>query len=239
MLELLTLFAIVFGVNLLPAFGPPTWAILVLYVLNSELHPALLIPVAALAAASGRLLLALAFRLLGNRLPEKYRKQPRRPPAARWRRTAATPSSPSACSRSRPSRPRNCSRRRGWPASACSPSPSPSSSAGPSPIRSTSSPPRACKATSLGDTFREALTSPWGIALQVAMLIGLVLLAQDRLGEMAEPREGLLSPIPWSHPATRHYRDRARPVPCRGGRRRPYARAGRRSCRASAAPRRC
>src|SRR5205085_11729792 len=73
MLELLTLFAIVFGVNLLPAFGPPTWAVLVLYVLNTDLHPALLIPVAALAAASGRLLLALAFRLLGNRLPKKYR----------------------------------------------------------------------------------------------------------------------------------------------------------------------
>ena len=75
MLELLTLFAIVFGVNLLPAFGPPTWAVLVLYVLNSNLHPALLIPVAALAAASGRLLLALAFRLLGNRLPKRYRRR--------------------------------------------------------------------------------------------------------------------------------------------------------------------
>ena len=36
MIELLTLFAIVFGVNLLPAFGPPTWAILVLYTLNTE-----------------------------------------------------------------------------------------------------------------------------------------------------------------------------------------------------------
>src|SRR6218665_813263 len=104
MLELLTLFAIVLGVNLLPAFGPPTWAILVLYVLSTDIHPALLIPVAATAAASGppppppplpplptpppppfplpapapgpasgRLLLALAFRLLGNRLPRKYR----------------------------------------------------------------------------------------------------------------------------------------------------------------------
>ena len=34
------------------------------------------------------------------------------------------------------------------------------------------------RATSLGDAFREALASPWGIALQVAMLIGLVLFAK-------------------------------------------------------------
>ena len=52
MLELLTLFAIVLGVNLIPAFGPPTWAVLVLYVLNSDIHPGLLIPVAATAAAA-------------------------------------------------------------------------------------------------------------------------------------------------------------------------------------------
>ena len=74
MTELLTLFAIVLGVNLIPAFGPPTWAVLVLYVLSTDVHPALLIPVAATAAAGGRLLLALAFRLLGRRLPRKYRR---------------------------------------------------------------------------------------------------------------------------------------------------------------------
>ena len=34
------------------------------------------------------------------------------------------------------------------------------------------------KATSLGDAFRDAITSPWGIALQVLMLIGLFLLAR-------------------------------------------------------------
>jgi len=34
------------------------------------------------------------------------------------------------------------------------------------------------KSTSLGDTFKAALTSPWGIALQVVMLIGLVLFAR-------------------------------------------------------------
>ncbi len=34
------------------------------------------------------------------------------------------------------------------------------------------------RATSLGDTFRDAITSPWGIALQVVMLIGVVFLAR-------------------------------------------------------------
>ena len=42
--------------------------------LNSQLPPLPLILVAAVAAALGRLLLALAFRLLGKRLPAKYRR---------------------------------------------------------------------------------------------------------------------------------------------------------------------
>ena len=70
----LILFAIVLGVNLMPAFGPPTWAILVLYGLQSDLEPVPMILAAAVAAALGRFLLAHAFRLLGNRLPQKYRR---------------------------------------------------------------------------------------------------------------------------------------------------------------------
>jgi hypothetical protein len=54
--EYLILFAIVLGVNLLPAFGPPTWAILVLYGLRSDLAPVPMILTAAVAAALGRLL---------------------------------------------------------------------------------------------------------------------------------------------------------------------------------------
>lgn len=33
--DYLLLFLIVFGVNLMPAFGPPTWTILVVYRLNT------------------------------------------------------------------------------------------------------------------------------------------------------------------------------------------------------------
>ena len=177
MLELLTLFAIVLGVNLLPAFGPPTWAILVLYVLNTEIHPALLIPVAATAAASGRLLLALAFRLLGNRLPERYRRNLQ---AAR-----------KALEKNR----RNAILALGLFALSPVPSAQLFEAAGLAGVRLlpftlafflgrtvsysiyvfTAA---GLRATSLGDTFREALTSPWGIALQVVMLIGLVFFAR-------------------------------------------------------------
>ena len=171
------LFAIVLGVNLLPAFGPPTWAILVLYVLNSDIHPALLIPVAALAAALGRLLLALGFRLLGNRLPVKYRNNLA---AAR-----------KALEKNR----RNAILALGLFALSPVPSAQLFEAAGLAGVRLlpftlafflgrivsyaiytfTAS---GLKATSLGDTFRDAITSPWGIALQVVMLIGLVLFAR-------------------------------------------------------------
>lgn len=70
----LVLFAIVLGVNLLPAFGPPTWAIIVLFGINSDLSVAGTVLVSALAAATGRLLLALAFRSLGRRAPMRVRR---------------------------------------------------------------------------------------------------------------------------------------------------------------------
>lgn len=177
MVELLTLFAIVFGINLLPAFGPPTWAVLVLYVLNTEVHPALLIPVAALAAASGRLLLALAFRLLGGRLPKKYRDNLDAARAAMEKNK------------------RGAILALGLFALSPVPSAQLFEAAGLAGVRLlpftlafflgravsysiyvfTAA---GLRATSLGDAFRDALTSPWGIALQVIMLMGLFLLAR-------------------------------------------------------------
>ncbi|MCL6252011.1 hypothetical protein M3P36_13275 [Altererythrobacter sp. KTW20L] len=73
MTEYLILFALVFGINLLPAFGPPTAAILVLYGLNSDLPLMGLVPVAALAAASGRYVLAHGFRFFARYVSEKTR----------------------------------------------------------------------------------------------------------------------------------------------------------------------
>ena len=62
------LFLIVLGVNLMPAFGPPTWAILVLYSLNTNGPIAAVVVTGAIAAATGRYMLATAFRLVGKRL---------------------------------------------------------------------------------------------------------------------------------------------------------------------------
>jgi uncharacterized membrane protein YdjX (TVP38/TMEM64 family) len=71
--DYLLLFAVVLAVNLLPAFGPPTAAILIIFGIDSDLPVAPAVLVAALAAAKGRLLLAHAFRRLGTRVPQRYR----------------------------------------------------------------------------------------------------------------------------------------------------------------------
>lgn len=63
---------VVFAVNLLPAFGPPTWALLVFFSLDFDLPAAPLVLGGALAAASGRYLLARGTRALRPRFsPER------------------------------------------------------------------------------------------------------------------------------------------------------------------------
>jgi membrane protein DedA with SNARE-associated domain len=69
----LALFAIVFGINLLPAFGPPTWAVLVFTRLHWHLNPVALVLLGAVAASSGRYLLALGARHFSGRLPRRMR----------------------------------------------------------------------------------------------------------------------------------------------------------------------
>ncbi len=54
--------AFIFAVNLLPAFSPPTWAVVVFLAVNFELAPAPLVPVAAVSATLGRVVLALGSR---------------------------------------------------------------------------------------------------------------------------------------------------------------------------------
>lgn len=63
----------IFALNLVPAFGPPTWAVLVLFSLHGNYHTALLVVCGAIAAASGRLVLASVTRRLGSRLPARWR----------------------------------------------------------------------------------------------------------------------------------------------------------------------
>ena len=68
------LFAIVLGVNLLPAFGPPTWSVIVIYGLSTKMPLPALVAISATAAALGRFVLAHAFRLLRNKVPEKMKR---------------------------------------------------------------------------------------------------------------------------------------------------------------------
>lgn len=62
MLPYLALAGVVFGVNLLPAFGPPTWSVLVFFRLQSHIPAVPLVLLGAFAAASGRLVLAFGSR---------------------------------------------------------------------------------------------------------------------------------------------------------------------------------
>lgn len=73
MSDYLLLFVVVFGVNLMPAFGPPSWALLVFFKLKYELPLVPLVALGAIAAASGRLLLAHAAQHLRDRLPGAHR----------------------------------------------------------------------------------------------------------------------------------------------------------------------
>lgn len=66
--ELLIALGVVFAVNLLPAFGPPTWAVLVFFSLQYDLPAVPLVLGGALAAAAGRYLLASGTRRLRPRL---------------------------------------------------------------------------------------------------------------------------------------------------------------------------
>jgi membrane protein YqaA with SNARE-associated domain len=59
--------AVVFAVNLLPAFGPPTWAVLVFFSLDFDLPAVPLVLGGALAAAAGRFVLASGARRLRPR----------------------------------------------------------------------------------------------------------------------------------------------------------------------------
>ena len=173
----LILFAVVFAINLLPAFGPPTWSIIVLYGLNSDLPVPAIVIVGAVAAALGRFTLAHGFRLLSNHVPDKTRRNLAAARAAFERR-----------------------KRSGLAALALfavSPLPSAQLFAAVGlarvPIAAFTlaffagrlvsyslyaGSAHLIEARTVGDTFRETLTSPLGLALQVLLLAALVAFAR-------------------------------------------------------------
>jgi len=62
----------IFAINLLPAFAPPTWTVLVYFSLSFDLPAVPLIVIGVICASSGRWLLAHAFRKLRPRLHRGY-----------------------------------------------------------------------------------------------------------------------------------------------------------------------
>jgi membrane protein YqaA with SNARE-associated domain len=68
----LTLFLVVLGINLLPAFGPPTWAVLVFARIHWHLSPVALVVIGGIGAMLGRYLLARgALRFRGHLKPQR------------------------------------------------------------------------------------------------------------------------------------------------------------------------
>lgn len=173
MSEYVILFLIVFGINLLPAFAPPTWSILVWYRLTTDVPTALIVIVGATAAACGRFALANLFRYFGHHLSARTRRNMEAARAAIERRKRNT-----------------------WLVLglfALSPIPSNAlfEAAGLAGMRllgftaaffagrlvSYSIYTYAAgtvRHTSFGDTLREGFTSPVGIAIQLALIAGLV-----------------------------------------------------------------
>jgi len=175
-LRLLVAAATVFGINLLPALGPPTWAVLVLFKLNWDLPPVALVLVGAVAAGAGRLCLAYATRALKRHLPRRRVENLR-----------------AAGDRLRRHRSRSIL---GLALFAVSPLPSAQLFEAAALVDAPLLPLTAsffvgrivsyslylgaasAAERSFGDVFRRSLTSPVGIAVQAAMIVAMLLLAR-------------------------------------------------------------
>jgi uncharacterized membrane protein YdjX (TVP38/TMEM64 family) len=73
-MSLISLGLVVFLCNLAPMLAPPTWSIIVYFLVTREINPVMAVAISAIAAGSGRYLLALGTRALRNYIPERARK---------------------------------------------------------------------------------------------------------------------------------------------------------------------
>lgn len=72
MTSYLIAFLVVFVANAVPAFAPPTWSLLVFLELNFELQPAALVTVGVVSATAGRAVLAYYMRHFTRWMPQTY-----------------------------------------------------------------------------------------------------------------------------------------------------------------------
>lgn len=72
----MTQYAVILGVvflcNVVPAFAPPTWIVLVFFSLNYQVPSWALVILGVIGATTGRFILASYFRRFRNRLPASY-----------------------------------------------------------------------------------------------------------------------------------------------------------------------
>jgi uncharacterized membrane protein YdjX (TVP38/TMEM64 family) len=68
---LLAIFAIV-ALNVLPAFAPPTWMLLIFLLLNYDLNPIALVIIGVISATTGRGILSWSFRRFAHLVPSKF-----------------------------------------------------------------------------------------------------------------------------------------------------------------------
>lgn len=197
MLSYLALGGVVFGTNLLPAFGPPTWSLLVFFRLQSQIPAVPLVLIGALCAASGRLVLAFASRRFRDHLSAERLDHltAARDALAGGRKRAAA----------------------GLGLFALSPLPSSQLFVAAGLIAVPIVPLTAAFFTgrlvsysiyvsaasavkhSLGSTIASAFTSPLGIALQVLMLAGIVALMRIDWARILSHRHGPDRAIPAGH----------------------------------------
>lgn len=181
------LFGVVFAINLLPAFGPPTWSIIVLFGFNTDMPLPGIVLTGATAAASGRFLLANGFRWLGHRVAQETRDNLAAARAAFERRKSSGILALGLF--------------------ALSPLPSAQlfAAIGLAGVRLLpftlaffagrlvsysiyAGSAHILEEYTLGDVFMETLTSPLGIALQLLMLAGLVALAKVDWAKVLAPK---------------------------------------------------
>jgi len=70
--QYLIAFLVIFVCNVVPAFAPPTWSILVFFSLNHHMSAPTLILTGVIAATVGRGILAWYFRRYRDRLPQEW-----------------------------------------------------------------------------------------------------------------------------------------------------------------------
>lgn len=63
---------VILATNSLPAFAPPTWIILIFFLLNYELNPFLLVILGVISATTGRAFLAWYFRKFAHLVPTRF-----------------------------------------------------------------------------------------------------------------------------------------------------------------------